>query len=163
MKILRLSLSIAIIMNVLGCSSSSDVNDYHHMESLYGNWNCKLAVEDKEIKVQIDVDVNYVRNGHSNAFGTMTIQAPELPELEYSIATSSNWEFKNGYLIETTNELKIVNVSHPEIDDVFNLESLFPQNISESSEILVLNDSMLTLKSEMDGSVYSCSRLVRKI
>ena len=75
------------------------------------------------------------------------------------MADSSNWEYKNGYLIQTSTEIKLVNISHPEFDDAFNLERLFPQNISESSKVLILNDSQLKVKSETDGTVYSCNKI----
>ncbi|MBH0040391.1 hypothetical protein [Pseudoalteromonas sp. SWN166] len=78
------------------------------------------------------------------------------------MATSANWEYQNGYLIETSTEIKLVNLSHPKFDELLNLESLMPQNISESSEVLVLSNTLLTLKSESDGIVYSCDRVVHK-
>jgi hypothetical protein len=78
--------------------------------------------------------------------------------LPYSVAASMEWELENGYLIETSREIKLVTISQPEFDEKFNLESLFPQNISESSEVLVVNKSLLKLKSETDGMVHSCDK-----
>lgn len=162
MKYLRVLPLITSIIITTGCSTSSTVSNYSRMDQLYGTWNCKLSMEEEGVKVAMDYDVSYVRNGKSNGFGTIIFKAPELPEMEYSIAASSNWEYKSGYLIETTTEIKLVNISHPEFDEVFNLESMFPQNISESSEILVLNNSELKLKSESDGMVYSCDKVLHK-
>ena len=162
MKYLRVLPILTGIIIATGCSTSSTVSNYSRLDQLYGSWNCKLSMEEAGVRVAMNYDVNYVRNGKANGFGTIIFKAPELPEMEYSMAGSSHWEYENGYLIETTTEIKLVNVSHPEFDEVFNLESMFPQNISESSEILVLNNSVLKLKSESDGTVYSCDKVHRK-
>lgn len=129
---------------------------------LYGTWNCQMDFQEEDVKLSFDYDITYVRNGKSNGFGSFKFKAPDIPEMEYSIADSSNWELNNGYLIETTTEIKLVNISHPEFDDLLNLESMFPQNLSESSEILVLNDSLLKTKSESDGTIISCNKVVNE-
>lgn len=127
---------------------------------LYGTWNCKVNFQEEDVKLSLDYDVTYIRNGKSNGFGILKFKAPDIPEMEYSMADSSSWELDNGYLIETTTEIKLVNISHPEFDELLNLESMFPQNISESSEILVLNNSLLKVKSETDGTIYSCNKVL---
>jgi hypothetical protein len=162
MKHLKALSLITSIIITTGCSTSNNVNSYSPQTQLYGLWHCDLSIDEEGVKVVMDYEVNYVRNGKSNGFGTIIFKAPGLPEMEYSMAGSSNWGYQNGYLIETTTEIKLVNLSHPEFDEVFNLESMFPQNISESSEILVLNNTLLTLKSESDGTVYSCDKVAHK-
>lgn len=142
---------------------STNHTQYSLPESkLYGTWNCQLDLQEEDMKLSLDYDVTYVRNGKSNAFGSMKFKAADFPQMEYSIADSSTWEINNGYLIETTTEIKVVNISHPEFDEFLNLESMFPQNLSESSEILVLNDSILKTKSESDGSIISCNKAVNE-
>jgi hypothetical protein len=162
MKHLKALPLIAGIIFTAGCSTSSNVDDYSPQTQLYGLWHCSSSFEEEGFKVALDYEVNYVRNGKSNSFGTLIFKSPDLPEMEYSIASSANWEYQNGYLIETSTEIKLVKLSHPEFDDVFNLESKFPQEISESSEVLVLNNTLLTRKSESDGTVSSCAKVVHK-
>ncbi|PKF56408.1 hypothetical protein CW748_10675 [Alteromonadales bacterium alter-6D02] len=162
MKHLKALPLIASIIITTGCSTSGNVDNYSPQTQLFGLWHCSLSLEEEGVKVAMDYEVNYVRNGKSNGFGTLIFKAPDLPEMEYSMAASTNWEYQNGYLIETSTEIKLVNLSHPEFDEVLNLESLFPQNISESSEVLVLNNTLLTLKSESDGTVYSCDKVAHK-
>lgn len=162
MKHLKALPLIASIIMTTGCSTSEHVDNYFLQTQLYGLWHCSLSFEEEGGKVDLDYEVNYVRNGKSNSYGTLIYKAHELPEIEYSMATSANWEYQNGYLIETSTEIKLVNLSHPKFDELLNLESLMPQNISESSEVLVLNNTLLMLKSESDGIVYSCDRVVHK-
>jgi len=129
-------------------------------EKLYGKWNCKLDLEVENVKISFDYDVRYIRNGKSNGFGTLKFKIPNFPEMKYSMADSSVWELKNGYLIEITEEIRMVSLSDSALDEVFDFESMFPQNISESSKILVLNDSLLKVKSETEGTVVSCNKIL---
>ena len=136
---------------------SSNHQKYPLLENkLYGTWSCQMDIEEEDFKLALDYEVTYVRNGKSNGFGTLKVKSPDIPEMEYSIADSSIWELDSRYLIETTTEIKIVNISHPEFDDFFNLESMFPKNLSGSSEILILSDSLLKTKDESDGTIISC-------
>jgi hypothetical protein len=134
--------------------------DKNHL--LYGTWNCKATLEGDGGKVSLDIDTTYVRNGKLNSFGTLQLNYPEIPEIQYSYADSGSWEINDGYLISTTSEVKLVNISHPELDKVLNLEDMFPQNISESSQILKLTKTELSLKDESDGEIYNCSKKVTK-
>ena len=121
------------------------------------------AEENSQWESEINIHLGAkVRNGRSNGFGSLKVIAPDMPEVEYSIADSSNWEVNKSYLIETTKEIKIINISHPELEYFFNLESMFPQNLSDSSEVLVLNDSVFKTKSESDGTIISCNRVVNE-
>ncbi len=124
-----------------------------------GTWNCSYEIKEDGRKLSITTEDNYVRNGHANSFGTLMAKfAPDVPEMEYFIASSAKWEIKEKYLISTLIDIKIKNISHPYFDKAFNLESLFPKNISDSSEIIELSNSKLLLKSESDGTVYSCTK-----
>lgn len=162
MKHLKALLPIASIFMITGCSISSNVDNSSPQSKLYGLWHCSSSLEEDEVKFIMDYEVYYVRNGKSNSYGTLILKALDFPEIEYSVMTSANWEYKNGYLIETSTEIKLVNISHPGFDEVFNLESVLPQNINESSEVLVLNNTLLTLKSEIDGTVVSCEKVAQK-
>lgn len=159
MKSIKVLSFVAVAIAAAGCTSPTPVKNTLAESQLYGSWNCKVYLVEEDIRVDMDYDVTYFRNGMSNGFGTLKIKVPDLPEMEYSVTDSSGWEFQNEYLVETTKEIKLVNISHPGFDDLLNLEQMFPQNISESSEVLILNDSILKVKSETDGSVYSCNKL----
>jgi len=144
---------------LISACSTSHVQYTLPETNLYGTWSCKINFQEEDVKLSIDYDVTYIRNGRSNGFGILKLKAQDIPEMEYSIADSSSWEIVNGYLIKITAEIKLVNISHPGFDELLNLESMFPQNISESSEILFLNNSLLKVKSETNGTVYSCNKV----
>ena len=160
MKILRASKALAFLMISTGCVASEGVKDFPTQEKLYGTWNCKVSIKESDANISMDFNVNYVRNGKSNSFGIMTISSPEIQGLEYSVASSGTWEYQDRYLIESLSEVKIINISHPGLDEIFNLEDMFPQNISESSEVVLLTESSLHIKPEGQEEVYACERYV---
>lgn len=124
-----------------------------------GTWNCFLEIEENGSKFSITTEENYVRNGRHQSFGTFMAKfASDMPEMEYFIAGSAIWKIKGKYLITELTDVKIKNLSHPEFDKIFNLKDLFPKNISDSSEIIELSESKLLLKSEANGTVYSCTK-----
>jgi len=159
MNPIKLLSIITLFFSVSVCAQTESVINTNN---LYGAWNCKLTKVDGESKIAFDIDVNYVRNGSANSFGTLKFDLPEIAELEYSIATSSTWEIKEGYLIETSTETKVVSISHPELDSIINLESMFPQNITESSKILELTSTKLSMELEGDGTAFNCTKLKNK-
>lgn len=157
---LRKSILVACCFSLLATqASASNLKTAIVKSDLHGAWKCKHAVEQDGVRLAMDLDVRYIRNGKSYSMGSLKFKAPSLPEMDYAVSNSADWELDGKYLIETATEINIKNISHPEFDEKFNLGSLFPQNIAESSEILILNKSLLKVRSETDGTVYSCTRI----
>ncbi|WP_295720348.1 hypothetical protein [uncultured Halovibrio sp.] len=147
------------LASLVGCVSSENIEHKPVESRLYGTWECQASDKKDGTNVEMDAEVSYVRNGKANVIGEMTINASELPELTYAFSATSEWQYKDGYLIETIEDYNIVNVSHPGLDKVADLQSFVPKNISDSSKILVLNESNLKLKSESAGMVTNCTKL----
>lgn len=146
---------------LLACSIEASASAYSK-EQLLGSWNCSLNIEEDRLKLLIEVESTYVRNGNSHTLGIVTAKFNERPEMTYSIATSSTWEVSESYLITTLKEAKVVNLTHPEFDNVLKLQDFFVKGTSDSSRILELTSSKLSVKSETDGTVYHCSKRLVK-
>ncbi|MFT6907703.1 MAG: hypothetical protein ACJAS1_004387 [Oleiphilaceae bacterium] len=146
----------------LACSLSTFATGQKAIDEsyLYGNWNCKHEVNASktQMKVKINYNVNFIRAGKSNGYGTLLFKMPNLPELEYSLTDNSTWEIQGDNLILSSTQIKSVNVSHPELDKFLNLKQFIPKSVSESSKILKLTKSSLTVKSESNGEIYTCSK-----
>lgn len=124
-----------------------------------GTWNCLFMTEENGINIILETEENYIRNGRHNSSGVLIFDLePDMPTIEYFIASSAIWEISGKYLITTFTDVKIKNLSHSEFDDKFNLENMFPKNISNSSEIIELSNSKLSVKSETDGTIYNCTK-----
>ena len=158
MKIINNKAILAACMLFIGsiCSIHSHAAT---KEKLYGGWSCKLEIEDSGMKMSIESSDDYVRNGTINRTGSLNVQfSPERPKISYTISGSGTWHLENEYLTTTFKFLKIKNISHPEFDDVINLQDMFPENISRSSKITSLTNTTLSLMSEPDGKTYQCHR-----
>jgi hypothetical protein len=129
-------------------------------EMFYGTWSCEYKEESEGESFSLVYEDTYIRNGRVDSFGYLTFTVPELPgeELEYSIAATSDWEVQGKFLVMKVDDLKIVNLSHPGLDDVFSLEDIFPKGVSESAEIVDISATKLVLRSESDNSITQCSR-----
>jgi len=149
----------AVLLLILGgCASGTPSNKYYNNQ-IYGMWDCEYTSEEDGTTINAKSSDVYVRNGKVNSFGNLNVQfAPGSETVEYSVSMSGSWKIQNGYLITESSETKIVNISHPELDEIFNLNDFLPQNISDSSKILKITRNEMSLKSETDGSIYNCVR-----
>lgn len=150
--------SVVLLLLVGGCASSTPSNNYYN-NRIYGMWDCEYSIVENGITISAKSSETYIRNGKTNSFGTLNVQfTPDSETIEYSVSMSGSWKIRNGYLITESTESKIVNMSHPELDEIFNLNDFIPQNLSESAKILKITKNKMSLMSETDGSVYHCSR-----
>lgn len=157
-KIAFLPLSAFLLYSVTACASQN-IEPSSLKKGLLGSWDCSFSIKENGSSMTIESEDTYVRNGRSNSFGILKAKfAEDLPEIEYSMAGTATWEILDGFLVSTLTDIKIVNLSHPEFDEIFNLQEMFPTDISDSSEVIELTKSKLTLKSESDASIYECGR-----
>jgi hypothetical protein len=147
--------SISILAN-----DSTTINE----NNLYGTWNCMHTLEEKlsKMKVEIDYNINVLRNGKSNGLGVVLFNIPNFPKLEYSLSDSSNWKIKDDNLILSSTELQLKNKNYPELEKILNLRSLVPKKINESVKILELTKTKLKVWSRTDGGIHTCSKVVLK-
>lgn len=132
-------------------------SDIH--KNLIGSWNCHYNGVENGSKIAIKTQDTYTQNGRSNSSGFLKVKlSPDAPEMVYSLAGSANWKISEGFLLTTITDLKLVNISHPEFDRIMNLQALLPKNRSDTSRILELSASRLSLKITSVSQVYNCSK-----
>ena len=161
MKAKGLSL-LTLALLISGCAGEPNTN-FINQSNILGAWDCSYTIIHDEggetSKASIETKDDYLRNGRSNSFGIMKLKiSPEFPEIEYSIAGTSSWEITGKYLVQQITDLKIVNLSHPELDSIIKIQDMFPQGISESSEILKLTTHEMILRSESTNDTYKCNK-----
>jgi len=158
LKIKGIISALSLFTIIAGCSSEPSQHYVYH-QNILGPWDCNYSFKEDDFSASISSTDTYVRNGASHSFGIMKIRyASDTPEVEYSLAGTATWKIQGKYLIQTMTDIKIVNVSHPEVDEIFNLQEMFPTNVSESSEILKLTAAELVLDSESGTGLYTCSK-----
>lgn len=159
------SLSTLFVPYSSSMAKSNKVNDLSSIDQMYssklvGTWNCdsvKMEVEDAT--VTMEGGTSYFTNKRSNTFGTMIIDYPkENITLEYDYFGTGTWEIDNKKLVEILEDIKLTNISHPYMDQLFNMTDMFPKNISAYSSIISLSQSNMTLKDDTEGVIFTCSK-----
>ena len=135
------------------------LSDFTYENKIHGAWNCSFEQKMEGGKILLSTEDSYIDNGKFNSFGTMILNLErERVELEYNIAGTGSWYVKSGKLYHTLEDIKFVNLTNPELDDILNLTDLFPKNVTESSSIKSINSNSITTVSDIDGSELTCSK-----
>ena len=183
-------LLLVIAITFMGVGNIAHGQDAYWSSLLLGKWACSFSFTEnegtvEEIHVAIETEEDYVRNGKSNSFGTITATVFDEITLEYLVAGTATWEISDGFLIETITDIKTTNVT-PEITEQFaelfdineftpqeiaelqkitellDLDKLIPEGISASTKIITISEKEFVGVSESDGEKYSCSRIKKK-
>lgn len=126
---------------------------------LIGGWNCVTAAKEDELEISISSDEFFVRNGKINSTATMLLKiSDEFPNLEYLVNSSGTWKADKNFLIITSADQKFINVSHPELDSILDFNDLFPNEASDSFEVVNQTEGSFSAISESDGSRLECIR-----
>lgn len=144
---------LAIVGSGISYSQSAEPED-----RLYGSWECEVASDEEGVKMSMEYNITYGRDGTATGSGTLWLKTGQLPEMRYAIETRSEWAVSDGELIETATDIEAINESHPHLDRLFNLRSVIPEDASDSSEILRLDESRLRTQSGSYGTIRDCVR-----
>lgn len=142
-------------------STSSSLKPNFNASDLLGKWHClhQLLEPKTKIKVDFDYKINFDKNGKSAGKGNLLLSLQGMPGFKYNISDVSTWSLKDKTLTMTSNEMTFKNISHPQFDQLLNLQALFPKKVNESATILVLNKTTLKVDTKSSSSHITCSRL----
>ena len=130
-------------------------------EQMFGKWKCPLTYTKDSVTIAAESEDSYIRNGRFNSFGLMAVTfGAGGPTINYSISVTGSWKVIDGYLIQEYGDFKVINLTDPKIDKIFNLKDMLPSGMSDSSKIVQLTEKSITLKSESEGIQYICDRLL---
>ncbi len=153
---------LTLALAISGCASEPGAN-YINKDDILGAWNCNYKTSREENGVTstviMETKESYLRNGRVNAFGVMKVKiSPEFPEIQYSLAGTATWKLNGKYLIQEATDIKLVNLTHPQLDSIIKMQDMFPSGMSDSSEIIKLTQNEMTLRSESTNEVYKCNK-----
>lgn len=157
----RLVFLAPIFLVACASPSNNSLNQDRAIErAIVGNWECDFDQNVPEGSFGFEITESYVANGRYTAFGPLTIYLEEFGvELEYLLADSGTWEVIDGKLVSTSEDLRLKNVSHPGIDEFFDINELFPENMSGAASILELSEDKLVLKIDRNTPEMNCIRI----
>ncbi|WP_309043758.1 hypothetical protein [Marinobacter sediminicola] len=160
-----MSFRILLVLTPLvlaACSSPQRIEptyDEHLESALLGTWNCTLEAVFPEGALMLSSTDQYLPTGKANSFGELVFHYSEYEDkIVYSVATSDSWQVVDGNLLFTTHDARIKNISHPGMDDILNIEELFPEDVSTASRIQELTGDRLVFHVDKEFLPVECDR-----
>ncbi|MCL6417768.1 hypothetical protein MIB92_19070 [Aestuariirhabdus sp. Z084] len=148
-------ISTLLIIPFLACTALQ-ANTASRADML-GTWACEVKIVEEGGFFKVESEDYYSDDGTSKGTGIMTMKmGPDFPQVTYNYSAEGTWKIRDMQLIETLTRFEVTFVSHPEIEKMVNLESSMPLNQEDAAEIIELTSSMLTLKTDVDGSNHTC-------
>ena len=157
----RLVILAPIFLVACASPSQNSFNEDRRIEqAIVGNWECDFEQTFPEGSFSFDTKDAFVANGRYASIGSLIMYFEEEGvELEYVLADSGTWEVIDEKLVTTSEDMKIKNVSHPGIEELFDINDLFPKNMSGAYSILELSSEKLVLKFDRNTPEMSCMRI----
>jgi hypothetical protein len=157
----RLVILAPILLVACASPSQNSFNEDRSIErAIVGNWECDFEQTLPEGSFSFDTKDAYVANGRYTSIGSLIMYFEEEGvELEYVLADSGTWEVLDEKLVMTSEDIKIKNVSHPGIEELFDINDLFPKNMSGAYSILELSSEKLVLKIDRKTPEMNCIRI----
>ena len=126
--------------------------------SLLGRWDCSSSTFEDGINSTSEFAQYYIRNGRSTSVGELVITSlSDGLVLAYIFSATGDWEISDGFLLETLTDFKSTSLD-PSADEIFNLQDLIPDGVSDSSKIAFLSEKEFVAVSESDGTQVFCFR-----
>lgn len=151
-----------LFISILSLSISSFVHSTTIKKSnLYGSWQCDhdLGDPNKNLKINFNYTINLMKNGTSEGFATLFFSMGGLPELKYREIDKATWRLEGEQLHIQSNSIQFINESHPEFEQLLNLQQQFPKSVNESVKIVGLTKYTIKLQSKQHNDVYSCVKI----
>ncbi|WP_413698902.1 hypothetical protein ACLKMH_15155 [Psychromonas sp. KJ10-10] len=128
---------------------------------LYGSWQCAGSMEYKQINMSVTFDykLNFTKDYKSSGEGIVSFGFPNYYDIDYKLTDNSTWNINNNEIIYTSEDLQLTNLTYPELEKIVNLEKRVPTRINESSKILKLTSTQLTIQTKSDNKIYNCSKI----
>ena len=100
--------------------------------------------------------INLMKNGTSTGNADLVFSMEGMPELKYKEVDTALWSLKGNQLQFVSNNIQFINVSHPELEQLLNLQQLFPKRVNESVKVLGLSKKYIKIQSQQHNDVYTC-------
>ncbi len=124
---------------------------------LYGSWACSHKESDEGTHISAIFDVSYNANGTSRSLGNLKVTVGSTVVMANQYDFQGKWEVKDGYLLETTTDVKGTNLTNNSKLGAAELAEMFPAGETDRSLIVELSDQKLITQDE-DGVNFECSR-----
>jgi len=130
-------------------------------EQLYGKWQCihHFSEPNQNISIKVDYTIELMKNKTSVGKGDLFFTMGGLPPFAYKESDSSLWDLQGNLLTLQSTAIGFVNISHPELEQVLNLQQLFPKHIKETVEVVSVSAQQIKVASSSHGKAYTCDKM----
>lgn len=169
MKMIGLGIVVSALL--MGCSTGSGTQSVEgetakvaNSETILGTWQCKFLVTNPDgSSMEFVSEDKYEENGKLSSIGVLSLDLKNTSVgkiLEYSMSGDGGWHFseEGKYLVTEANNVQVTNVSQTGFEDFIDIKSMFPVNVSVSTEILDFDGNKISLRVKSTGDTYSCNR-----
>ena len=154
-----MNLTKLLCLSVISFSMSSFADTtIVNKSDLYGSWQCDhdFSEPQKNIKIKLNYSINLMKNGTSAGNADLLFSMGGMPELKYKEVDTALWSLEGNQLKFVSNNIQFINVSHPELEQLLNLQQLFPKRVNESVKVLGLSKKYIKIQSQQHNDVYTC-------
>ncbi|MFV0481427.1 MAG: hypothetical protein ACK5LP_05540 [Campylobacteraceae bacterium] len=124
------------------------------------SWECKTPFEDTNSGMKISsisTETLHV-NGKATSSGFVKIKFLNLQdEVIYKENTNYTWELSGKKIILKLQNLDLVNLSHPFLDEIINLKSLYQSGYATSLDFIEFSKDKITLEDKINKIRIFCN------
>ena len=154
-------LFISLLSVTFSMSAFSKNTPRINKNNIHGLWHCQGASFNAKTNMSIkgNYKVLFMANGTSTGNGNLFLSILGMPKIEYRLVDEAKWAIKSDQLFFSSSNFSLKNISHPEFEQMLNINALIPKKINDSVKILKLTKTELQVQSKKDNRKYSCSKL----
>lgn len=142
--------------------SNSFSSDQEIERAIVGSWQCTTEFGEDDWSLDVETVDSYAADGTFKSAGPafVSFQAEgEYVELKYWFGSFGTWKAEDGELLVASEDLRLTILSHPGIEEVFDLNDSLPESMAGPASIIELTDDNLVLSVDSNLPSVMCVRL----
>ncbi|WP_078085336.1 hypothetical protein [Microbulbifer mangrovi] len=135
--------------------------DVVYQSKIVGKWSCEYYFIEDGVRVRATESAEYFAGGRADSAGNVMYQSDSIIPFDFEFKQSHQWSIKGGRLTEVTDAFEMYPASSWSQNDIsMDIDSLDPDDLVETYEILELSETALVLRAESDGVEHGCSKAI---
>ncbi|MCD1649106.1 hypothetical protein [Marinobacter adhaerens] len=141
---------------------NSFTSDRDIEKAVVGSWQCTAEFGDDKRSLDVETVDSYAADGTYKSAGPAFVSFQvegEYIELKYWFGSFGTWKAEDGELLLASEDLRLTILSHPGIEEVFDLNDSLPQSMAGPASIIELTEDNLVLSVDSNLPPVMCVRL----
>ncbi|WP_226704746.1 hypothetical protein [Microbulbifer elongatus] len=135
--------------------------DVVYEAKIIGKWFCEYYSDEDGARVRATESAEYFAGGRADSTGNVMYQSESPIPFDLKFKQSLRWSVKGGRLTQVKDAFEMYPASSWSQKDIYmDIDSLDPDDLAETYDILELSEETLVLRAESDGAEHGCSKAV---